>query len=336
MTEPVRWGVLGIASIFERRMVPAFAAASNAHVVAVASRSLDKANEAARKHDIPAAFGSYEELLRSPDIEAVYIPLPNDLHAEWTLEALARGKHVLCDKPAALSFADATRMSRAAQAAALRLMEGFMFRHHPQHARVAEIIASGEIGNVAHFRGTFTYAAEERHRSTYRFNPAQGGGALFDVGVYPLNAVRLHFGTEPLAVSATAAFDASSGVDQRILVLGEWADGRTAVVEGGFDQTFTSRYEIAGDKGVVTTERAFQAGDGPITLFVRNGDDVRTETIPGTNQYVREIEHFSACVRDPQKPLAPGENGAAQARVVEAVRRSLVEKRRVAVAEVEA
>ncbi len=336
MSEPVRWGVLGVASIFERRMVPAFAQAGNAQVVAVASRSLDKANEAARKHGIPAAFGSYQELLDSPDVEAVYIPLPNDLHAEWTLAALARGKHVLCDKPAALCFADATRMASAARAANLRLMEGFMFRHHPQHARIAEIVAASEIGNVAHFRGTFTYAAEERHRSTYRFNGAQGGGALSDVGVYPLNAARLHFGTEPIAVSTIAAFDASSGVDKRILVLGEWADGRTAAIEGGFDQTFTSRYEIAGDKGVVTTERAFQAGDGPITLLVRSGDDVRTETIPGANQYVREIEHFSACVRDAKKPLAPGENGAGQARVVEAVRRSLIERQRVEIAEVTA
>lgn len=331
---PVRWGVLGVASIFERRMVPAFAAASNAQVVAVASRSLDKANEAARKHGIPAAFGSYEELLRSPEIEAVYIPLPNDLHAEWTLKALARGKHVLCDKPAALSFADATRMANAAQDVGLRLMEGFMFRHHPQHARIAEIIAAGEIGNVAHFRGTFTYAAEKRHRSTYRFNRAQGGGALFDVGVYPLNTVRLSFGAEPLAVSTIAAPDAASGVDKRILVLLEWSDGRTAVVEGGFDQTFTSRYEIAGDKGVVTTERAFQPGDGPVTLSVRQGDDVRTETVAGANQYVREIEHFGACVRDPRKSLTPGEDGVAQARVVEAVRRSLAERRRVVIADV--
>lgn len=333
---PVRWGVLGVASVFERRMVPAFAAAQNAQVVAIASRSLDKAEEAARKHGIPAAFGSYDELLDAPNIEAVYVPLPNDLHAQWTLEALARGKHVLCDKPAALSFADATRMANAAQAADRRLMEGFMFRHHPQHARIAEIIAAGEIGKVAHFRGTFTYAAEARHRSTYRFNRAQGGGALFDVGVYPLNAVRLHFAAEPLAISAIACFDAASGVDQRILVQGEWANGRTAVIEGGFDQTFTSRYEIAGDKGVVTTERAFQAGDGPITLLVRHGDDVQTQTIPGANQYVREIEHFSACVRDARKPLAPGENGAAQARVVEAVCRSLAERRPVALAEITA
>ena len=209
-----------------------------------------------------------------------------------------------------------------------------MFRHHPQHARIAEIVSAGEIGAVAHFRGTFTYAADARHRSTFRFDPAQGGGALLDVGVYPLNAARLHLGSEPVGVYALATPDPPTGVDKRIAVLLDWVDGRTATVEGGFDQTFTTRYEVAGDNGVITTERAFQPGDGPVTLTIRNGDAVRTETTAGVNQYVREIEHFSACVRDVARSLAPGEDGAAQARVVEAVRRSIAERRRVAVAEV--
>ena len=224
-------------------------------------------------------------------------------------------------------------MAEAAGGANLRLMEGFMYRHHPQHARIAEIVASGEIGAVAHFRGTFTFPANERHRDSFRFQPGGGGGAFLDVGVYPLNAARLHFGAEPVSVAATASFDPSSGVDVHMAAVVEFPDGRTATIEGGFDQTFTIRYEIVGDEGVVMTERAYQPGEGPVPLTIRRGDDIRTEAVPGANHYVREIEHFGACVRDPNKALWPGEDGVAQTLAVEAVLRSLRERRRVEVAE---
>ena len=154
--------------------------------------------------------------------------------------------------------------------------------------------------------------------------------------MYPLNAARLHFRAEPIAVVAGAAMDDASGVDRHLVGVLEFEGSRTTTIEGGFDQTFTIRYELVGYDGVVMTERAFQPGDGPVTLTVRRGDDVRTETVPGANHYVREIEHFGACVRDPEKPLWPGEDGVLQTRAVEAVRRSLQEKRRVEVAEVEA
>ncbi len=331
---PIRWGVLGCARIFERRMMPAYRMAANAEVTALASRDGAKAQECAARHGIARAYGSYEALLADPEIEAVYIPLPNHLHAEWTLRALDAGKHVLCDKPAALTYADAKRMADAARVAHLRLMEGFMYRHHPQHARIAEIIRSGEIGPVVHFRGTFTFWGQGH--TGHRWDAAQGGGALYDVGVYPLNAARLHFGVEPVSVTAIACWDAPGGVDRHIAAVLEFPDGRTASIEGGFDQAFTTRYELAGPEGVLTTERAFQPGDGPVTLTVRKGDDIRTETIPGANHYVHEIEHFGGCVRDPSRPLRPGEDGAAQMRVVEALQRSLREKRHVEVAEVEA
>lgn len=335
MSAVVRWGVLGCASIFERRMMPAFRAAEGAEVVGIASRTLDRANDCAAKHGIPRAFGSYAALLADPEIEVVYIPLPNHLHAEWTLRALEAGKHVLCDKPAALSYGDARRMAEAARAAGRRLAEGFMYRHHPQHARIAEIVAGGEIGTPAHFRGTFTFPGGARHREGFRFQP-EGGGAFLDVGVYPLNAARYQFGQEPVAVAAAGSFDPASAVDVHTAAVLEFGDGRTATIEGGFDQTFTIRYEIAGDEGVVMTERAYQPGDGPVTLAVRRGDDVRTETVSGANHYVREIEHFGACVRDPGRDLRPGEDGVAQARAVEAVLRSLRERRRVETAEIEA
>lgn len=335
MNDPIRWGVLGCARVFERRMAPAFLKAGNAELIAIASRSREKAVAMAARHGIARPYDSYEALLADSEVEAVYVPLPNDLHAEWTIRALAAGKHVLCDKPAALTYGDAWRMAEAARAADRRLMEGFMCRHHPQHARIREIAYSGEIGEPVHFRGTFTYPAEGNTAGGIRWSRAHGGGALLDTGVYPVNAARLHFGPEePVAVFAAAALDGASGVDRHSVATLEWADGRTASIEAGFDQVFTSRYEIAGRQGVVCAERAFQVGEAGVTITVRVGDDVRRETLPHFEQYALEIAHFGDCVRDPRKPLSPGEDGLLQARVVEALYRSLHEKRRIEVAEI--
>ena len=306
----------------------------SATLLAVASRSLEKAQDVAARHDIPRAYGSYDALLADPDIEAVYIPLPNDQHTEWTLRALQAGMHVLCDKPGALTLADAVEAANRARSLNLRLMEGFMYRHHPQHAQVAAIIASGEIGTPTHFEATFAYPAP-RDPTNIRWNAEQGGGALLDTGVYALNAARLYFG-EPIAVSAVARIDSVAGVDAHTIALLEEADKRTACVQGAFDQTFASAYVIRGDRGSVICPRAFQVGEAGVTIVVRVGDDTRTETLPHLDQYGLEIAHFSACVRDRALPLAPGEDGVAQARLVEAVRTAAREQRRVLLAELSA
>jgi xylose dehydrogenase (NAD/NADP) len=315
-------------------MIPGFAAAKDSAVLrAVASRSQERAELTASRHGIARAYGAYEALLADPEIEAVYLPLPNDQHTEWTLRCLDAGKHVLCDKPGALAYDDALRTARAADAAGLRLMEGFMYRHHPQHERIAEIVRSGEIGVIAHFAGDFTYPAAF-DPTNIRWNAAQGGGALLDTGVYPLNAARFHFGDEPIAVSAVARRDAASGVDLHTVALLEWADGRTATIQGGFDQSFATRYALHGDRGAIRAERAFQVGEKGVTLEIQVGDDIRAETIPHVDQYGAEITHFSACVRDSALPLWPGEDGARQARVVEAVIRAARERRRVEIGEI--
>ena len=334
MTNPVRWGVLGCARVFERRMSPGFRAASDsAELVAVASRSREKAEDVAQRHGAARAYGSYDALLADPDIEAVYLPLPNDQHCRWTLRALESGKHVLCDKPGALTYADAVRMADASRSAGLRLMEGFMYRHHPQHALVAEIVRAGEIGALVHFVGDFTYPAAY-DSVNIRWNPAQGGGALLDTGVYPLNAARYFYQAEPVAVTAVSRRDPSTGVDLHTVLLMEWEDGRTATVQGAFDQVFTTRYELRGERGAITAERAFQSGEAGVRIHVRVGDETRVETLPHVDPYGLEIAHFSACVRDPAFTMTPGEDGTAQARVVEAALRSAREHRRVEIAEV--
>ena len=298
-------------------MAPALKSARNAALHAVASRSAQKAQATAERHGAARAYGSYEALLDDPEVEAVYIPLPNDQHAQWTLKALAAGKHVLCDKPMALRVADAEAMSNAAAARGLRLMEGFMYRHHPQHAFVKEQVAAGVIGEPVHFRGSFTYPATADHAGI-RWNKAQGGGAFLDVGVYPLNAARWLFGAEPTQAHTIAITDQATGVDIHTAALLAFPGGRTASLIGGFDQAFTSRYELVGREGTIVVERAFQVGESGVRVLARS-NNVDTEVVTffeHTDQFQLEAEHFAACVRNASLPLEPGEDGVAQARAV--------------------
>lgn len=323
MSRPVRWGVLGCARVFERRMVPAFARVDDARLMAVASRDRAKAEAVAARYGIDRAYGEYAALLSDSEIDAVYVPLPNDLHARWVLEALSAGKHVLCDKPMVLTVDDAVRCAETARAGGLRLMEGFMYRHHPQHARVRRLVESGAIGRPVRFSGVFAYAATPDHAGI-RWDPARGGGALADVGVYPVDAARMLFGAEPESALCVATMDPESGVDIHSDGILAFADGRSATFSCGFDQAFVSRYEIVGTEGSIEAVRAFQVGESGVALRIRTGggDAVVEETFPHLDHWAEEIRHFGECVRDPARPLTPGEDGVAQARVFEALRRS--------------
>jgi D-xylose 1-dehydrogenase (NADP+, D-xylono-1,5-lactone-forming) len=321
MDESVRFGVLGCARVFERRMVPAFQSTESAQLLAVASRSGEKARVTAEKHGIPRFYGSYEALLADPEIEAVFIPLPNDAHSEWTQKALEAGKHVLCDKPLALTVREAEMGAALAKEKNLRLMEGFMYRFHPQHARVHTILQSGAIGTPVRFEASFCYPSA-RDLTNIRYQKERAGGALLDVGVYGINAARWFLG-EPDDVHVFSQTDSECGVDVSSVTSLKFPSGALASVACSFGEAFSSAYTVIGTEGRVTAERGFQVGEKGVALRVRahNADDETTETFPHLDQYALELEHFSRCVRDPQKPLEPGEDGVEQARVVEWARR---------------
>lgn len=320
MSNPVRWGVLGCARVFERRMVPGFTSAPNAELIAVASRTEDKAKATAEKHGIPRAYGSYEALLEDPELDAIFIPLPNDLHAEWTQKALEAGKHVLCDKPLALSVEDAEAGAALARANGLRLMEGFMFRHHPQHARIHALIAAGLIGTPTRFEASFCYPAA-RDLTNIRYQAERGGGALLDVGVYGINAARWYLG-EPDGGHVFSKFDEEAEVDTASLISLHFPGNELASIACSFGEAFSSTYTVIGSEGRIMAERGFQIGEKGVAIRIRahNSDDETIETFPHLDQYALEIEHFSACVQNPSKTLEPGEDGVAQARVIEALR----------------
>jgi len=308
--------------VFQKRMLPAFAASEHNTLTALASRDVDKAKAVADANGIPYAFGDYEALLASPDIDAVYIPLPNDIHAEYTERALLAGKHVLCDKPFTLNSADAKRCAALAAARNLRLMEGFMYRHHPQHLFVQGLLLRGDIGALRRIDTTFCYTATIEHAGI-RWNPAQGGGALWDVGVYGINIARMYLG-EPTGVYAQLAMHTETGVDIHNTVVMDYANGCHATLHSGFDQAFSSTATLTGTLGSITLERAFQVGEQGIRVTYKSGgkDDIHVMEFPYINQWQRELDDFALSVRIPGNPLIVGEDGVAQSVVMDAVMRS--------------
>lgn len=326
--KPVRWGVLGCARVFQKRMLPAFAASDLNTLTALASRDYEKAKSVAEANGIPYAFGDYDALLASPEIDAVYIPLPNDIHAEYTERALRAGKHVLCDKPFTLNSDDAKRCATLANEHNLRLMEGFMYRHHPQHIFVQGLIQRGDIGALMRIDSTFCYTATIEHAGI-RWNPAQGGGALWDVGVYGINLARMYMG-EPSGVYTGLAMHAETGVDIHNTVVLDYPDGRHAILHSGFDQAFASTATLTGTLGSITLERAYQVGEAGIRVTYRSHgkDELHTMEFPYINQWQRELDDFARSIRILGNPLLVGEDGVAQSIVMDAVIRSAKSGRR--------
>lgn len=314
--------------MFQKRMLPAFAASGYNTLVALASRDAAKAETIASEHGIPQAFGDYDALLNAPDIDAVYIPLPNDIHAEYTERALRAGKHVLCDKPFTLNSTDAIRCAAIADANQLRLMEGFMYRHHPQHMFVQGLLKRGDIGELRRLDATFCYTATIEHAGI-RWNPGQGGGALWDVGVYGINIARMYLG-EPTGVYAQLAMHDETGVDIHNTVVMDYANGCHATLHSGFDQAFASTATLTGTLGSITLERAFQVGEAGIRVTYKSAgkDDVHIKEFTYINQWQRELDDFALSVRIPGNPLLIGENGVSQSLVMDAVIRSAKSGRR--------
>ncbi|HWI18976.1 MAG TPA: Gfo/Idh/MocA family oxidoreductase, partial [Vicinamibacterales bacterium] len=230
----IRWGILGTARI-NRRVIPAMRLASRSQLVAVASRDRHRAEAYAREWSIPRAVAGYQTLLDSPDIDAVYIPLPNTDHVPWTLAAIAAGKHVLCEKPIALSTADVDRIALAANAAKVVVEEGFMYRHEPMTARVQSLINDGAVGAVRAIVSGFTFTLEGS--TNIRLKTELGGGALWDVGSYPITYAQLLTGSEPQMAFGSARWH-TSGVDEEFMGLLRFHEGPTANIYAGFRAAF--------------------------------------------------------------------------------------------------
>lgn len=318
----LRWGVLGAANIARKQVIPAIQASNNGRVVGIASRDKRRAEQFAQEASIGHVFDDYAALLASDEIDAVYIPLPNSEHRQWTVAAAEAGKHILCEKPLALTASDAEEMVAAAERAGVKLAEAFMYRHHPLVHTVLELLHQGVIGELRLIRSTFTFNVA--NEADIRLSAPLGGGALMDVGCYGVNLARLMTGAEPVAVAALAEYG-KSGVDESFIGIMRFAPaGRPAVlaeVDVSVRAGGGTSYELIGSEGKLVVRQGFKpdaAEEGEIQLH-QHGDVSRIFT-DAVDQYRLMVEDFGKAVLL-GRPLAyAAQDGVANMRVLDILR----------------
>jgi predicted dehydrogenase len=313
---PLRYGILGAANI-ARQFTRGLAGSAGAEVVAVASRSADKASAFAAELGIPRWHGSYEALLAYPGIEAIYIPLPNDMHAEWAIRAAEAGKHVLCEKPLCMGEAEAKAMFAAARKAGVHLCEAYPYMSQPQTLRLREVLAKGEIGRVQVVTAAFGFGiatadgVPKADPSNIRLVPARGGGALYDAGTYAMSFVRLAVGERPSRALATAR-TTTTGVDQTVAATLLFPSGAIGQVTTSLSVSFHRYGIVIGESGMIETGYSNHAPDGKLALRIKRGIPATvptlTEETPGADGFRLEAESFARLVRTGQ-----GWNGASEA-----------------------
>jgi len=325
MTNKVRWGVLSTAGIGVKKVVPAMQKGEWIEVTAIASRDLHKAEETARTLGIARAYGSYEELLADPQIEAVYNPLPNQLHVPWSIKAAEAGKHVLCEKPISMTVAEAKTLLAVQERTGVIIGEAFMVRTHPQWVRARELVRSGRIGQLRSIQGFFSYFNTDP--KNIRNIPECGGGALMDIGCYPINTSRLLFDEEPLRVSGLLEKDPVMKVDRLTSAILEFPSGH-AVFTCSMQLVPYQRMQLLGTKGRIEIEIPFNApNDRPCRILIDDGRDlagggITVETFPVCDQYTIQGDVFSRAVREGGEVPIPLADAIKNMAVIEAIFRS--------------
>ena len=322
MPERVRWGILSTARIAREKVVPAMYKAGNVDVVAIASRDEGTAREAAAALRIARAHGSYEALLDDAEVDAVYVPVPNHLHVDWSIRALEAGKHVLVEKPLGMDAEDAERLVSAAAAAPhLKVMEGFMYRFHPQWLEAKRLVAEGVIGRLQQVHSHFSYFKLDP--DNIRNQPDAGGGGLMDIGCYDISLSRYLFGGEPLRVVASVDLDPGLGVDRLVSALLDFGAGRTATFSCGTQMLRYQRAQAFGSEGRIELEIPFNAPqDGPCRLWHETDEGTFERVFDRVDQYTLQAEAFSRAVLDDTDVPLPLADGLANMRVLDAIRAS--------------
>ena len=320
LSKKLRWGVLSTANIGRAAVNPAIQASHNGELLAVASRAAHKAHEFAKEHGIPKHFGGYMALLEDTDIDAVYIPLPNSMHREWTIKAAEKGKHILCEKPLGLNAAECEDMLAAARANNVRLMEAFMYRFHPQTEKVLELVRSGALGELRLVHSSFSFRLPQAYN--IRLDAELGGGALMDVGCYCLNISRTVVGSEPVEAWAFA-HRAESGVDDELTSMLRFENGVMAQFDCAFTMTRRQEYEVVGTDASLKVPVAFVPGTEDTVLYERRGrNEAVRHSIPGTDEYRLMVEHFTDCVLHNRPLRYPAEDAIANMHAIDALYRS--------------
>ncbi len=320
----VRWGVLSTADIGMTKVTPAIQAAENCEVVAIASRDQTRAAAAATELDIPTAYGTYEELLAADDVDAVYIPLPNDMHAEWTMKAAAAGKHVLCEKPLALDAAEAEEMARFCKDAGVKLGEAFMYRHHPTWVEAVRLVRTGAIGELQGVQSWFSYYNDDPEN--IRNRSENGGGAIMDIGCYNINASRMLFDAEPVRIEGSVRRDPTMVIDTLSSAVLEFPDGGQATFTCSTRSEDYQRVHIVGSSGRIEIEIPFNIPpDRETRIFVTAGGESpvapATDTIvfPPEDQYTIQARLFAQAVLNDTPVSVPISDAIANMKVIDAI-----------------
>lgn len=294
--DTVRWGVLGTARIGAEQVIPAIRRARHAELVGVASRDGRRAQAFTETNNIPKSYPSYEALLADPEIDAVYIPLPNHLHAQWTIRAAESGKHVLCEKPAVLNEAEWDAVEQACTAHGVLFMEAFMYQFHPQWQQVWAHLKAGDLGQLVMVNANFRFALTRP--DDIRLQPEAGGGALYDVGCYCVHAIRRLVGAAPTDIQAMARFAEDEQVDRSLSANLRFQNGVMAHFDCSFEAQSQQTVEIVGSAGTLRITHAFRPDQGQPQLRIQRGQShLVVEDAPVGDMYALQVEHFGAAIR---------------------------------------
>jgi predicted dehydrogenase len=304
----LRWGILGAARVNER-LLPAIVEAGNAELVAIASRRSGAAAETLAKYAPNVkgvkTYDALEDLLEDAKVQAVYIPLANHEHAEWALKAIAAGKHVLIEKPMAIKVSDIEEIEAAALKHKVKVMEGFMYRFHPQHQRVKEIVQSGLIGEVMFAKASYSFMMREARMYRLANDTENGGGAMWDIGPYAIHTLRHCFENPPISVTAMGKY-AKTGADISTSGVIDFGDGKRGHFDTSFECSRQSEYNIVGTKGSIKCHTVWQlpgTNDLPVISWWSESGHKGEAIYPASNHFVLEIEHFSDCVLNDKPTL---------------------------------
>lgn len=315
MTDRIlRWGILSTARI-NRAILPPLRASKRNQLLAVASRSQAAADHYAREHGIPRSYRTYEDLLADPEIDVVYNPLPNHLHAEWTIRAVEAGKHVLCEKPLALRVEDVEAMQAAARQHGRVVTEAFMYRHHPQTLKVQEMVQSGILGDLRLIRGSFRYVLSRP--GDVRLDPGMGGGSIWDVGCYPISYARIVAGAPP-AEAFGWQITGPSGIDETFVGQIRFANGVHAQFDSSFTTPLHAHMEIVGSLGRLSIPEPFKPGTNE-KIYLTREDKTDTIEIPGQELYIGEVEDMADAILLGDAPRISPEDSRANVAVIVAL-----------------
>lgn len=287
----LNWGLLSTARI-NRALIPPLKASKRNKLAAVASRTQEAADQYAREKKIPRALGSYEALLADPEIDVIYNPLPNHLHAEWTIKAVEAGKHVLCEKPLALSVDEVDAIRDAARKHGRVVMEAFMYRHHPQTLKVQEIIKSGVLGTLKLLRGSFSFFLSRE--KDVRLDPEMGGGSIWDIGCYPISYARTVVGENPFEVFGWQV-TGPTGIDETFVGQMRFSNNIYAQFDCSFAIPFHAFMEIIGSEGTLNIPKPFQPYENE-KIYLTRGDKTEMMKLKGQELYIGEVENMADAV----------------------------------------